>query len=336
MPATLKQIAIACDVSTATVSRALAGRAYVRTELREEIRAQAVRLGYAPNRLVGSLMAHVRRARADQFLGNLAVVHVPSVRRPSIGPQVKRIIDSACQRARDLGFAAEIFELQAGARGDAALARVLKARGVAGAVLVYPEPSEAPVRFPWEEFSVVAIDLARQEPMINTVCHDQYVSMLNALTVLRTAGYKQAGLFIEHFKDARTNFKWSAAMQSFQARQRGIGDVPILMEQKMGEAAFATWWRRHKPDVVIGHFDNCVGWLEQLRRRVPEHVGFFNLNWLGRSRPCAGIDPQLELQGRVAAETLISQIQHGERGLPATPRLISVPGRLVTGPSVRS
>jgi hypothetical protein len=42
----------------------------------------------------------------------------------------------------------------------------------------------------------------------------------------------------------------------------------------------------------------------------------------------------LELQGEVAVETVISQIQRGESGLPADPQSIMVRGRWVDGPTV--
>ena len=181
----------------------------------------------------------------------------------------------------------------------------------------------------------MAIDFARAEPLLNIVCHDPYASATAALARLQAAGYRRVGLFVEHFKDRRTNYKWSAAFRSFQVYRGGIGRAPVLMEEKMTEAAFARWYRAHKPEVVMGHFDECVDWLAALRPRVSGHVGFFNLNWLARTRPCAGIDPQLELHGRVAADTLASMVQHGEGGLMKTPRLISVPGLIVPGPTVR-
>lgn len=334
MTISLRQIAAECGVSTATVSRALAGHPYVARELRERIATVAADLGYQRNRLVGSLMAHVRRVRTHRFVGNLAIVHVPSPRDASIGPQERVILESARSRARELGFSAGIFELRPDARGEATLARMLRSRGVTGVLFVYPHPREAPQEFPWGEFAVLALDLARTEPQLNTVCHDQFASMTNALARLHAAGYRRPGLFVERFKDARTNFKWSAAFRSFQWHSKKAGQVPVLVEETMNVAAFEKWHARYEPDVVLGHFDDAIGWLEQRKRSVPADVGFFHLNWLSRTRPCAGIDPQLELQGRVAADALISQVQHGERGLPATPRFITVPGKILDGPSI--
>ncbi len=335
MTASLRQIALTCGVSTATVSRALSGHPYVKAALRERIQQAAARLGYTPNRLVGSLMAHVRQVRTQGFVGSLAIVHVSGPNGPQVGPQVRIIINSAQARAQELGFSAELFELNAGARHETTLVRVLRTRGVTGVLFVYPLPQEAPMEFPWPEFSVLALDYASPEPRLNTVCHDHFASMTIALSRLQSAGYKRAGLFIERFKDARTNFKWSAAFRSFQWQASGIGEVPVLCEERMTKAAFVKWYERYQPDVVLGHFDDAVRWLGERKKAAPPNVGFFNLNWLGRTRPCAGIDPQLELQGRVAADALIAQVRHGERGLPDTPRLISVPGKIIFGPSIR-
>lgn len=331
----LKDIAAACSVSIATVSRALSNRPYVRSELRARIRQEAQRLSYHANPLVGSLMAHVRRTRANQFLGNLALVHVPVEKKPEIGPQEKRILESARSRAKELGFFAEIFTLQSGPRGEAALARMLRARGISGALFAYPQPRYAPAEFPWSEFSTLALDFSGHELRLNTVCHDHFASISLALRRLREMGYRRIGLFIEQFKDARTHHKWSAGFRSFQEQEQGIGQIPVLMEETMNEAAFAAWFRRHKPDLVIGHFDDCIRWLAKMGRDVPRDVGFFNLNWLARTRPGAGIDPQLELQGQVCADALVSQVQQGQRGLPETPRLIQVRGKFVAGPTIR-
>ena len=75
---TLRTLATTCGVSAATVSRALSGHPNVRREVRTRVQAAAQQLGYAPNQLVGSVMAHVRAARTQGFHGNLAIVFVPS------------------------------------------------------------------------------------------------------------------------------------------------------------------------------------------------------------------------------------------------------------------
>lgn len=336
MPASVRSIAASCGVSVATVSRALAGNRNVLPATRRQIVDEAQRQAYKPNRLVGSLMAHLRVSRTSTFVGNLAIVHVPSRVQKSPGPQQRRIIRGAQARAKELGY--QLYELSLGEEGMKidVVVRVLRARGVVGLIFLYSQPLEKPLAFPWDDFVALDLDYGAPQPVLHTVCHDHYASIMAALTRLRALGYRRAGMFLERYKDERTYFRWSAAFRSFQERLGGIGRVPVLEVPKINEAAFTTWFRKHEPDLVIGHFDACVGWLDKLSRRVPADVGFFTLNWESRSVPCAGIDPRLEMQGTVAVDTLIAQLHPGERGLPAVPRSVMVPGRIVDGPTVRA
>lgn len=334
MPASVRSIAVSCGVSVATVSRALAGSDKVVSDTRRKILAEAERQGYRHNRLVGSVMAHLRVSRTSTFVGNLALVHVPSRGQKSPGPQQRRIIRGAQARAKALGYQLYEFSLgEAGLKLDVVV-RVLRARGVMGLIFLYSEPLEKPLAFPWEDFVAVELDYGAREPALHTVCLDHYITLKAGLTRLRAAGYRRMGIFLERFKDERTHFRWSAAFRSFQERHGQIGRVPVLEVEAMSEAAFAPWFLKHEPDLVIGHFEACIGWLTKLGRRVPEDVGFFTLNWESRSMPCAGIDPRLEMQGTVAVDTLVAQVHPGERGLPAVPRCVMVPGRIVDGPTV--
>ena len=334
MPASIRSLAIHCGVSTATISRALAGHASVRPGTRRLIEEAARQHGYVRNNLVGALMAHVRRTRAETFVGNGAIVHVPGPGQMRPGTQQRQIIRGAQERARQLGYHAYEFSLGNKGMRMEAVVRVLRARGVLGLIFLYTLPLKEPLAFPWEDFVVVELDYGRPEPFMHTICHDHYLSMTTALMRLHAAGYRRAGVFLERFKDERTGFKWSGAFRSFQEQIGGIGSVPVLSVAEMTENLFARWYSAHEPDVVLGHFDACIGWLRKLRRRVPADVGFFNLNWVGRSVTCAGIDPRLEEQGIVAIEALIAQLQRDERGLPAVPRTWHVPGRFVEGPTV--
>lgn len=335
VPPSLRFLAVECGVSIATVSRALAGHSSVRTELRDRITALAERHGYARNPLVGSLMAHVRGKRSQSFVGNLALIHVPAPGQTGPGPQQRRIIRCAQARARALGY--QLYEIslgEAGMRTEVVL-RVLRARGVSGLIFLHSQPLLAPLAFPWQEFVAIELDFGATEPTLHTVCHDHYQSLTTALLRLSAARYRRAGIFLERFKDERTQYRWSAAFRSFQERRGGIGDVPVLEVETMGEPAFAAWYREHRPDLVIGHFADCIGWLRRLRKRVGDDVGFFSLNRIGAPQPCAGIDPRLELQGEVALETLVGQLHHGERGLPVVRRTVLVPGEIVAGPTAR-
>jgi LacI family fructose operon transcriptional repressor len=55
---TIRDLAQHCGVSTATVSRALAGKDYIREELRQQIQKAAVELGYRPNLVARNLRSN--------------------------------------------------------------------------------------------------------------------------------------------------------------------------------------------------------------------------------------------------------------------------------------
>jgi len=202
-------------------------------------------------------------------------------------------------------------------------------------IFLYTEPTGLMADFPWSEFATLEIDYGQLEPVLHTVCLDHYGTMTRALAQLQSLGYRRIGLFMKNFKDQRIAYKWSSAFTSFQSHGSKIGEIPLLINESLDQALFERWYRKYEPDVVIGHMDEALDWLEQAGVNVPRDTAFFNLSWTERKRPCAGLDLRLELQGEVAAETIISQIQRGERGLPLDPRTIMVRGHWVDGPTLR-
>lgn len=331
----LRTVAEACGVSTATVSRALASHRSVKPATRQRIVAAARRHGYDRNDLVGKLMAHVRSGREQRFVGNLAVIHVPSPGEPRLLPAHRRIIAGAKARAQELGFQLYDFSVADGGLAPGGLARVLRARGVQGVIFIFTAPTDAMADFPWDNFATIEIDYGRREPFLHTVCLDHFMTLSTALARLHAQGYRRMGLFLERYKDARIAHKWSAAFRSFQEQTLAGPPIPVLAVERMNEADFGKWYRAHRPDLVLGHFAEAPVWLRRLGVAVPETASFFNLNWTMRKRACAGLDVRLELQGSVAVENLVAQIHRNERGLPADPRTIMVTGRWVDGPTLR-
>ena len=296
----------------------------------------AVRHSYRRNELVSEVMSQVRGARIQHFVGNLAIVHVPSREQPGLLPMQRRIISGAESRASDLGFQIGVFTLDNGANALARLARVLRARGIMGVVFLQANSNDITAGFPSEHFAVVQIDFDSPTLLQHTISLDHHFTLIGALARLRGLGYRRFGLFIERYKDDRLINKWSAAFRSFQENQGGIGTVPILKVDTMDGAAFNAWRELHQPDLVVGHVDHALGWLKRSGLEVPADIGFFNLNWNERTYPCAGLDLRPEMHGSVAVETLAAHAQRSERGLPADPRTVMFNGLWVDGPTLRA
>ena len=334
-PITLRALADLCGLSSATVSRALSGHPNVRAKVREKVISIAEQHGYKRNQLVSALMAHVRSDRAHHFVGNMAIVHIPSEKQPNILPVQQLIIDGTIQRATELGFHIDVFRLGIGGSGAEALGRMLRARGVLGVIFLQPNSNDTTKGFPWEHFASLHIDYNSPLLVHHTVSLDHHFTLTNALHRLRSMGYRRIGLFIARHKYERLVHKWSAAFRSFQKNQGKIGELPVLTGETIQKDALLAWYHQRRPDLIIGHVDQAVTWFAEAGIRIPDKLGFFNLNWNERTLPCAGLDLRPELHGVVAAETVAAQIHRNERGLPADPRTVMICGRWIDGPTLR-
>lgn len=332
--ASLRDIAQACNCSTATVSRALAGLDVVEAALSKKIQSTAKKLGYNRNPLIGSIMGQLRTRRTNVFKGNLAMVRVvtPGVAQIAFH---QRMFDGAKQRALELGFNLDYFSLGEGAHSVPQLTRILKARGVVGLIMLHVQTKAGVGALPWDDFAAIELDYCLNELLLDTILIDHHVTLMRALEKLAVRGYKRGGLFIEQAKDSRLKFKWSAAFRAFQENNGGFGSVPVFRFDQLDETSFMKWYKKHRPDLLIGHRDEVVGWLEKHGVAVPGETGFFNLNWNEHKRPCAGLDLCPQLQGAVAVETVIAHVINHKRGLPKEPHSVLINGRWVDGPTLR-
>jgi len=112
--------------------------------------------------------------------------------------------------------------------------------------------------------------------------------------------------------------------------------VPPLVVESFTKEEFVKWFRKHKPDVVLGHNTAAIEWMESCGAAVPATHGFVCLNVLMKTRPCAGLDLQPRTLGARGTELLIAQLQRNETGIPEWPSTTTIPARWVDGPTLRA
>ena len=170
---------------------------------------------------------------------------------------------------------------------------------------------------------------------LHCVCPDHHNTFTQALERLKQLGYRRPGLFIEQHKDARLKFKWLSTFLGYQATHPALVRVPVLSKKIIRAKDLRTWSERYQPDVLIGHKDTIVPWLNTPRSGKTPAQGFFNLNWNERSVPCAGINHRPDLLGSMTIESVVAQIHRHERGTPSVPKTIMISGEWCDGPSLR-
>ena len=334
---TVRTLAVELGLSRSTVSLALRGSPLIKAATRERVRVVAARAGYTLNPLASSVMSELKRGHG--YHGEIAVASMDQTDRPVKARQFRRLLlEAAARRAAELGYQAQNFIIGEGGVSLTRLHSILRARGIQG-VLVLPvwrEPDFA--HLDWSHYAGVYLDYLIERPALPTICADFYRSMLYVLQHVQRLGYRRPGLFIVKPDEARLQYCWSDRWTSaFLGLQRslGLGRVPPLVVGTVDREAFTRWFRRHRPDVVLGHQSEAVDWMTKGGARVPETHGFVSLNLALSDRSCAGLDPQPAVLAERGVELLAAQILHRQCGLDVTPSATMVPGLWRDGPTLR-
>jgi LacI family transcriptional regulator len=336
-PPTLRTLAARLGVSVFTVSEALRDGPRVSAATRERVKAEAARQGYVPNALIGGALSAVRRSRHQRYRGTLALIHADDRDPQHYVVFHRAIAEGARARAHELGFAAEAFWLGEHAPGlpSVRLPGVLRARGIGGAVLLpFHQPRDLS-DFDLSGLAMVQMDHSVLRPRLHTVLPDHYVSMTHALERLAERGYRRIGLCLESRKDERILHKWSASFHAFTQRAGRPGARMTLIRPSLERTSFRTWVGIARPDAIIGHADEIPRWLGEMKLRIPEDVGFVNLNLTEATRPCAGLDLGPARLGAVAVETVVAMLHRRESGSPEQPEAIALEARWCEGPTLR-
>ncbi len=331
----IRSLATALGLSPATVSEALRSSPRVAKVTRDRVVRAAEKAGYRPNRLIGQVMAEIRRTTNHAFHGTIAVLITTEPPNPRRVRFHEEILKGARRRAEELGYSVEIFRVGDGGLPLRRLATVLRTRGIAGLVVMPFEASQDWEDFAWEHFSAVKMDYCLSRPRLHTVCPDHHVTFLRALHRLRDLGYRRIGLCLREMLDVRIHRKWSGAFIAYQQELAAGDRVPVHRYDELTAQEFLGWFREHRPDVVVSHDWRIATWLHEAGHAVPEDTGFFNLNCIEEPDLATGFDLVPDLLGAAAIESVVAQLYRNERGVPAHPKTIMIEGRWKPGPTLR-
>lgn len=331
----IRSLAQQLGLSAATVSEALRSSPRVAKITRDRVVRAAEKAGYRPNRLIGQVMAEIRRTTNHTFHGTIAMLITTEPPNPRRARFHEEILKGARARAEELGYSVEIFRVGDGGLPLRRLASVLRARGITGLVVMPFEAAQDWQEFEWHYFAAVKMDYCLSRPRLHTICPDHHVTLLRALHRMTEMGYRRLGFCIQDSLDVRIHRKWSGA---FGAYQQGVAPalrVPVHTYESLTATGFRDWFDKHRPEIVISHDRRIVGWLREAGRAVPEDTGFFNLNCIEEPALTTGFDLVPDLLGAAAIESVVAQLYRNERGVPAHPKTIMIEGRWKPGPTMR-
>ncbi len=334
---TQRDVARKAGVSQATVSMALSDNAFVALETRERIKQIAEEIGYQPDPYLVGLAAYRKRRSVPAFQATLAwLSNWHEARTSQWGGVSGAYFQGASARARVLGYKLEEHALKTEGMTPARMEQILLARNIQGILLPPQSRPGSQLDFCFGRFSVVTFGYTLAAPQLHTVTLHHYRSVEILFRKLLNLGYQRPGLAMRHREDIRTDRIWSAAFWSEQRLLPANRRVPLLLKETLDPERFLTWFKRYKPDVVIGGRSDVLQWMIDAGVSVPEEAGFATLNASEHDARLSGIWQNLQMTGAKALDLLIDMIHRGERGIPEVRSNLLIDATWVDGSTVRS
>lgn len=311
---TMQDIATACGVGKATVSRALNGRSYVKPELVKKIKNKAKELGYLPDPALRAL-SQLRWTRPENVLATLAVIRVFSTRF-----NLSDVYLASLQHYAHLhGYNVEEFVVT-----DAASVKktekILLSRGIRG-VIILPIIEPIEWRWNWKNFFFVGCGIGEYRLPIHCVDVNQFLTTRMCWRECLERGYERIGaaLFRQPWSDENDALRHAALYYEQMNVPDTFAKIPIFEGTVHEFTRFEAWIQDYKPDVVIGLNSTAYWWIKRLNLRVPEDIGVCLL--YGEAYVCSGAIPMHDKIAEVAIHRLDQLLLTNECGLPKNPDL---------------
>lgn len=335
----LRDIARLLNVSHVTVSLAMRNHPRISAERRAQIRAMAEKLGYRPDPMLASLVAYRNRKRVKPIAATLAWINRwPDPKELRRHREFDAYWVGAREAADALGYRVEEFAID-GAMSTARLNAILLARGVMG-LLIPPHPpgtTWSDFGLDWSRFAVVRFGFSAVDLRAHMIGNDQMRSSELAVRRMIQLGYRRIGYVSavgpENSTDGNFRMGYLRGMET-----AGLAPLPPLLfpAERIDPAGgpLKAWLRKASPEAILTSLPALHGALKQLSYDVPGDIALAATSVRDGGAIDAGIDQNPGEIGRVAAQTLVAEINRQERGMPEHCRRILVESKWTDGVSM--
>jgi len=324
-PVTIREVAAQAGVSTATVSRALAGLDGVGKEVRDRVTQAVAKLNYRPNRLARSLRLGHRK---------LIGVVIPDLQNPFF----TGVVHGVEAELYNAGYTLLLGNSDGLAAREKEQLETLRGEGVAGLVFIpgnQPTANDETIQS-WG-IPVVAVDRSPGERPVDLVCASNREGMRKAVSHLLSLGYQDIALLNgpEGIDVARERLGgYLDALQSAGIAPRESFIIHSDFRQSGGYAAMARFLDVPKPPRAVAVANNLMtlGALQAIHERgvrIPDELAivcFDDMPWAISLRPpLTAVSQPAEELGRTAAQLLLQRLKDPKR----LARRVVLPTRLV-------
>ena len=319
-PVTIRQIAENLGISKSTVSLALQGKGRVAEATRQRVRDAAEKMGYRPDPL---LSAFSRRRGKNVSPGSvIAFVRRESVQRP--------IHEDLIGMAEKLGYRFERFALNQHP-SQAALARILRARGIAGVFFAeIPQPIELEPSV-WDAFPGIycgPYPTGDETCSLDIIQHNPFDTVLLAWEKAHQAGCSRIALLLPTQTSAPSNLELQTLAAYRLLQEQSARNDPKLKplvthfeHLRSDPEILKNWFARTQPDVILGGFQALYFFLRDHLEDFSDCCPFIALRAMGNDDEVAGYTLEREVVAEIALRRLHALIQDP---MPAMSRSVSL------------
>jgi DNA-binding LacI/PurR family transcriptional regulator len=216
-----------------------------------------------------------------------------------------------------LGYHLEEFWLREPGMSRQRIESILAARNIRGLILS-PQPRyKTRVQLEWSRFAAVTFGFTLAWPQLHIVTAHCFQAMQEAITQVRSLGYRRLGLAVTSVTDQRVNRSWSGAFLGLQQHWPAQSRIPIHIPPAITHSGFMKWVKTYKPDVVISQELGLLDVLEENGFKVPQDIGFATqtITSYTHTRAISGIDENPMEAGTAAVNMVVAMINRGEYGI---------------------
>ncbi len=317
----IKDVAKAAGVSTATVSRVLAKNAPIKAETRERVLQAVARLSYRPNLIARSL-----RAQKSARIGLV----VSDIRNPFFTAIGRAVEDAAYEQ----GYSVLMCNTDENPEKEELYINLLHDENVAGVIFSPTQQFSASSKNYNAKMPFVIIDRAVEGMETDMVVLDN-VSAAYELTkhLIENGYYKLAGLFGDASTTGLERSRgFHKALKEHRLAPFAVHFISPRIERGY-DAAMTLLEADSRPDAILtSNSLLTAGVFQALRDKrisVPHEValaGFDETTWGGLVDPPITVIAQpTEEIGRIATELLFQRIQEPAR----SPEIVTLKGKLI-------
>ncbi len=306
----IKDVAEAAGVSTATVSRVLSNGLHVRPEVRERVMATVERLGYRPN-----LVARSLRSQQSSTIGLI----VSDISNPFFTAISRAVEDTAYEQ----GFSVLLCNTDENPEKEAIYLNLMRDTAVAGAIMSptrHTIANFAGSNFP---FPIVVVDRSISNSDVDAVLLDNVDAAFRLITHLIEQGYRRiAALCSEMSTGLERQLGYEKALHAHGLTPKSEYMKYVPPKAEAGYAATLKMLDLTEPPDALFTVNSLIaeGALQAIRERnltIPDDIAlvtFDETTWTSLVQPAITLiaQPTYEI-GKTAAELLMQRIADSGR-----------------------